>query len=118
MGGWGARVVLGLSLAHSSLLPSGPLHSLSSNLWRKEFLPLVFLTAFSRPVVQFRGPDLAVARASEASPALVCVSCQRGNSIPKARGLAQFSRVKPTYGFIKNVFCLKHPMHMKDALCI
>lgn len=62
------EVILGLSLAHTSLPSSGPLHSLGSNAWRREYLPLVFLTAFSCLLVQFRSPDLAVAKAS---PALV-----------------------------------------------
>lgn len=47
------EVVLGLSLAHINLPSSGHLHSLGSNPWRRESLPLVFLTAFSCLLVHF-----------------------------------------------------------------
>lgn len=62
------EAVLGLSLVHASLSSSGPLHSLRSNPWRRESLPLVFLTAFSCLLVQFRGPELAVAKFGARSP--------------------------------------------------
>lgn len=38
--------------------------------WRRESFPLVFLTAFSCLLVQFRGPDLAVAKFAARSPLL------------------------------------------------
>lgn len=57
--------------------------SLCSSLCRKVSLPLVFLTAFSCLVVQFRGPGLVVAKEAR-MPCSSLGLVPEGNSTPDA----------------------------------
>lgn len=109
---WVAGVVPGLSRAHSAHMPQGSL----LQVLRERIPPPGLLTASSCSGHD-SGAQIWLWPRGRGLPCSSLGTHQTDDSIPKApHGPASSPGLETTCGSIKRCFCLKHPMHIRDAL--